>query len=37
MWTLKNDTKEPIYKTDSQTEKTNLRVTKGERGWEGIN
>ena len=23
-WTLKNYTKEPIYKTDSQTQKTNL-------------
>ena len=35
MWNLKkNDTNEVIYKTetDSQTQKTNLRLPKGERG-----
>ena len=31
MWNLKNDTSESIYKRDSQTQKTNLLVTKGER------
>ena len=34
MWNLKNDRNEFIYKTetDSQTQKTDLMVTKGERG-----
>ena len=33
MWNLKNDTNEPIYKTetDSQTQKTNLWLPKGKR------
>ena len=36
MWNLKkNDTNEFIYKTDSQTQKTKLLVTKGERLWQG--
>ena len=34
MWTPKNNRNEFIYKTeiDSQTQKTDLMVTKGERG-----
>ena len=38
MWDLKkNDTNELIYKTeaDSQTQKTNLWLPKGKRGWRG--
>ena len=35
MWNLKSGTNELTYKTetDSQTQKTNLTVTKEERGW----
>ena len=29
MWNLKNNAEEPIYKTDSQTWKTNLWLPKG--------
>ena len=29
MWNIKNDTNELIYKTDSQTQKTNLQLPKG--------
>ena len=38
MWNLKNNTKELIYKTetDSQTQKTNLWLPKG-KGGGGIN
>ena len=36
MESKKNDTKEFIYKTDSQTQKTKLLVTKGERLWQGL-
>ena len=32
MWSLKNDTNELIYKTDSQREKTNLWLPKGKGG-----
>ena len=34
MWNLKNDTNELIYRieTDSQTQKTNLRLPKGKDG-----
>ena len=39
MWTLNNDTNEHTYKTDSQTQRTDLwfpkeRRGKGEREWE---
>ena len=39
MWNLKYDTKELIYKTetDSQTYQTNLWLPKGKGGWGGIN
>ena len=33
MYSLKYDTNELIYKTDSHTQKTNLPLTKWERGW----
>ena len=32
MWNLKYDTNEPIYETDSQTERTDLRLPR-EAGW----
>ena len=39
MWNLKYDTNELIYKTetDSQTQRTNLWLPKGEEGEERIN
>ena len=37
MWNLKNDANELIYKTDSQTFKTNLWLPKGKGGRGGIN
>ena len=39
MWNLKNNTNESIYKieTDSQTQKTKLRLPKGKGGWGEIN
>ena len=36
MWNLKNDTNEFIYKTESQTQKTNLQLPK-QKGQGGIN
>ena len=39
MWNLKNETNELMYKTeiDPQTQKTNLWLSKGKGGGEGIN
>ena len=36
LWNLKYDTNDHIYetKTDSQTQRTDLLVAKGEEGWE---
>ena len=33
MWTLKHDTNELVYKTETDTENKHA-VTKGENGWE---
>ena len=35
MWNLKSDTSELIDKTDSQTQKTDLWLTRGRRGGGG--
>lgn len=34
-WNLKNDTKEPVYETGSQTQKTNVGLPKEKGGGEG--
>ena len=33
MWNLKYGTNEPVYKTDSQTRRTDLWLPRGRGGW----